>query len=214
MDEDLSIINTNTRNEKIKNFFINNKKRIIILISIIILLFILFFGLKEFQKNQKIKISNLYNSAVIDFGKDKKDKSRDILVDIIYKKNTTYSPLSLYFIIDNKLIIERDKINELFDVIINETSLEKEIKNLIVYKKGLYNADDASESELLNMLGTLISSESIWSSHALYLIAEFFYSKKELQKSKEFFKKIISLENSNEDIRIKAQKRLSRDLSD
>ena len=214
MDEDLSIINTNTRNEKIKNFFINNKKRIIILISSIILLFILFFGFKEFQKNQKIKISNLYNSAVIDFGEDKKDKSRDILVDIIYKKNSTYSPLSLYFIIDNKLIVERDKINELFDVIINETSLEKEIKNLIVYKKGLYNADDASESELLNMLGTLISSESIWSSHALYLIAEFFYSKKELQKSKEFFKKIINLENSNEDIRIKAQKRLSRDLSD
>jgi len=214
MDEDLSIINTNTRNEKIKNFFINNKKRIIILISIVILLFILFFGFKEFQKNQKIKISNLYNSAVIDFGKDKKDKSRDILVDIIYKKNTTYSPLSLYFIIDNKLIIERDKINELFDVIINETSLEKEIKNLIVYKKGLYNADDASESELLNMMGALINSESIWSSHALYLMAEFFYSKKELQKSKEFFKKIINLENSNEDIRIKAQKRLSRDLSD
>ena len=214
MDEDLSIINTNTRNEKIKNFFINNKKRIIILISIIILLFILFFGFKEFQKNQKIKISNLYNSAVIDFGKDKKDKSRDILVDIIYKKNTTYSPLSLYFIIDNKLIIERDKINELFDVIINETSLEKEIKNLIVYKKGLYNADDASESELLNMMGALINSESIWSSHALYLMAEFFYSQKELQKSKEFFKKIITLENSNEDIRIKAQKRLSRDLSD
>jgi hypothetical protein len=214
MDEDLSIINTNTRNEKIKNFFINNKKRIIILISIIILLFILFFGFKEFQKNQKIKISNLYNSAVIDFGKDKKDKSRDVLVDIIYKKNTTYSPLSLYFIIDNKLIIERDKINELFDVIINETSLEKEIKNLIVYKKGLYNADDASESELLNMMGALINSESIWSSHALYLMAEFFYSKKELQKSKEFFKKIINLENSNEDIRIKAQKRLSRDLSD
>ena len=214
MDEDLSIINTNTRNEKIKNFFINNKKRIIILISIIILLFILFFGFKEFQKNQKIKISNLYNLAVIDFGNDKKDKSRDILVDIIYKKNTTYSPLSLYFIIDNKLIIERDKINELFDVIINETSLEKEIKNLIVYKKGLYNADDASESELLNMMGALINSESIWSSHALYLMAEFFYSKKELQKSKEFFKKIINLENSNEDIRIKAQKRLSRDLSD
>jgi len=214
MDEDLSIINTNTRNEKIKNFFINNKKRIIILISSIILLFILFFGFKEFQKNQKIKITNLYNSAVIDFGKDKKDKSRDILVDIIYKKNTTYSPLSLYFIIDNKLIVERDKINELFDVIINKTSLKKEIKNLIVYKKGLYNADDANESELLNMLGALINSESIWSSHALYLMAEFFYSKKELQKSKEFFKKIINLENSNEDIRIKAQKRLSRDLSD
>ena len=26
MDEDLSLVNANTRNEKIKNFFVNNKK--------------------------------------------------------------------------------------------------------------------------------------------------------------------------------------------
>ena len=29
MDEDVSIINTNTRNEKIKSFFINNKNKLI-----------------------------------------------------------------------------------------------------------------------------------------------------------------------------------------
>ena len=120
----------------------------------------------------------------------------------------------MYFIIDNKLITEKEKINELFDVIINEVSLEIEIKNLIIYKKALYNADNSNESELLKILGTLINSESIWSSHALYLRAEFFYSKKEFQKSKEFFKKIINLNISNEDIKIKAQQRLSRDLSD
>ena len=28
MDEEVSIINTNTRNEKIKNFFVNNKNKI------------------------------------------------------------------------------------------------------------------------------------------------------------------------------------------
>ena len=111
-------------------------------------------------------------------------------------------------------MLHRKKINELFDIIINETSLEKEIKNLIIYKKALYNADVADENELLKILGNLINDESIWSSHGLYLMAEFFYSKKEFQKSKEFFNKIIILENSNEDIRIKAQKRLTRDLSD
>ena len=142
------------------------------------------------------------------------NKSKDILLNIIYKKDPTYSPLSLYFIIDNKLIINQKKMNELFDIVINETSLEKEIKNLIIYKKGLYNADNASENELLKILGSLLNSESIWSSHALYLMAEYFYSKKELQKSKEFFNKIINLDNYNKDIKIKAQKRLTRDLSD
>ena len=214
MDEDISIIDANTRNEKIKNFFVNNKKKIIILILIIILSFTSFFGFKEFQNKQKINISNLYNSAVIGYDEDTKNKSKDILLSVVYKKDPTYSPLSLYFIIDNKIIVDKKKINELFDVIINETSLEKEIKNLIIYKKGLYNADIASENELLKILGALINSESIWSSHALYLMAEYFYSKKELQKSKEFFNKIINLNNSNEDIKIKAQKRLVRDLSD
>ena len=61
MEEDLAIINTNTRNEKIKNFFINNKKKLIIFLSIIILFLIGFFGYNEFKDNQKIKLSNFYN---------------------------------------------------------------------------------------------------------------------------------------------------------
>ena len=41
MDEEISIIDTKTRNEKIINFFINNKKKIIkIGLSIILVLYI------------------------------------------------------------------------------------------------------------------------------------------------------------------------------
>ena len=69
----------------------------------------------------------------------------DILINLVDKKDPTYSPLSLYFIIDNDLIADRNKVNELFDVIIKETSLQKEIKNLIIYKKALYNADKGDE---------------------------------------------------------------------
>jgi hypothetical protein len=45
-------------------------------------------------------------------------------------------------------------------------------------------------------------------------MAEYFYSKDQKQKSKEFFNQIISLENSNSDIKLQAQKRLNRDLSE
>ena len=120
----------------------------------------------------------------------------------------------MYFIIDNELINEKNKINELFDVIIYETSLDKEIKNLNIYKKALYNADYVNESDLLNILKPLINSESIWKSHALYLMAEYFYSKNEKQKSKEFFNQIISLENANKEIKLESQKRLNRDFSE
>ena len=212
MDEDIDIINTNARNEKIKNFFLSNKKKLIIISVLAILLLILFFGFGEYKKNQKIKISNLYNSTIIEF----KDGTKSIenLIKIIYEKDPTYSLLSLYYLIDNNLINDRNRINDLFDVLIEKTPLDKEIKNLVIYKKGLFNADESDESELLNILDPLIKSNSVWKSHALYLMAEFFYSKNEKIKSEEFFNQIINLENSNPDILQETQKRLNRDFSD
>ncbi len=214
MDEDISIINTNTRNEKIKNFFIQNKKKIILVLGVIVILLIGYFVFGEYQDRKKIKISDSFNAITINYSESNKEKTAKDLIQIINEKNSTYSPLSLYFIIDNELISEKNKINELFDVIIYETSLDKEIKNLNIYKKGLYNADNVNESDLLNILKPLINSESIWKSHALYLMAEYFYSKNEKQKSKEFFNQIISLENANKEIKLESQKRLNRDFSE
>ncbi len=154
----------------------------------------------------------MYNSIIIEYDDTKKIKSAENLIEIINKKDPTYSPLSLYFIIDNNLITDQSKINSLFDLLINDTSLDSEIKNLIIYKKALYNADNAQESDLLNILNPLINSESIWKSHSLYLMAEYFYANNQKQKAKEFFNQIMTLENSNLDIRLQAEKRLNRDL--
>ena len=214
MDEDISIINSNTRKEKIKSFFLNNKKKILIFLITIVLLIISFFGYGEFKDNQRKKVSNLFYSTIIDYDGNNKEKTTNKLKQIIKLKDATYSPLSLYFILDNELISNRSEINALFDTLISKTSLDKEIKNLIIYKKGLYNADQVSENELLEILNPIIKSESVWSSHALYLLAEYFYSKNQKQKSKEFFNQIINLKKSNSDIVIQAQKRLNRDLSD
>ena len=214
MDEDISIINTNTRNEKIKNFFIQNKKKIIAGLVVITILLISYFAFGEYQDSKKIKISNSFNSITLNYSESNKEKTAKDLIQLVNEKNSTYSPLSLYFIIDNELINEKKTINELFDIIIDETSLDKEIKNLNIYKKALYNADDSNENDLLNILNPLIKSESVWKSHALYLMAEFFYSKNEKQKSKEFFNQILNLENANQEIQLEAQKRLNRDLSE
>tara|TARA_Y100000816_G_C25923427_1_gene481540 strand:+ start:173 stop:817 length:645 start_codon:yes stop_codon:yes gene_type:complete len=214
MDEDLSIINTNTRNEKIKNFFIQNQKKFIILIILLVISLIVFFSFKEYSKREKVNISNLYYSTIIEFNENSSKQSADILESIVNKKDPTYSPLSLYFIIDNNLIKDQEKVNELFDEVINKTPLKNEIKNLIIYKKALYNSDSIKENQLLEILNPIINSNSVWKSHSLYLLAEYFYSKNEKKKSKEFFEKLINLENGNLDLKIEAQKRLSRDLSE
>ena len=212
MDEDIAIINSNTRNEKVKNFLINNKKLLISFLVFIIFLLISFFIIGEFKERNKIKISNQYNLVVAEYSKKNSELTKNALIELINKKDSTYSPLSLYFIIDNALITNQTEINELFDIIIEEVSLEKEIKNLIIYKKALYNADNSNEIQLLDILSPIINSKSVWESHGLYLMAEYFYSKGEKQKSKEFFNKIISLEEANRTLKIESQKRLNRDF--
>ena len=214
MEEDLSVINTNTKIEKIKNLLIDNKKLFISLIVLLILVLISFFGFKEYKKNQKVKVSDYYNSIIIKYSLETRNQTANNLIEVINKKDSTYSPLALYFIIDNKLISDDKKINDLFDMIINKTSLEKEIKNLIIYKKALYFADKINENELLAILNPVINSDSVWRSHSLYLMAEFFYSKNQKQKSKDFFNQILQLKDANIDILKETQKRLNRDLSD
>ena len=214
MDEDTSIIDNRTRNERIKNFIINNKKKLISLIIAFIILIISFYSYQIYLDKKREDISNRYNSAIIEYEAANKSKIIPILKDIIDTKDATYSPLALYFIIDNNLINDKNEINSFFDILIDKTSLDIEIKNLIIYKKALFNADEINEIDLLNILNPLLNSDSVWKSHALYLVAEFFYSKGEKQKSKDFFEKIVSTENSNTDILTSAKRRLNRDLSD
>ena len=214
MDEEITIIDSNTRNERIKNFFINNKKKLIIIFSIIIVIIIGYLSFEKSKERTKIKLANQYNLALIDLSPKNKQKKIDEMINVIKSNDVTYSPLALYHLLDNNLLENNDEINILFNELIEKTNLENEIKNLIIYKKALFNSDFVSENELLKILNPVINSESIWKSHALYLLAEFFYSKGEKQKAKEFFNQILVLPNASSTIKAESQKRLNRDLGE
>ena len=213
MDEEIQLINQNTRKEKFKNFILNNKKILIGLCSITILATISIFIFLEFKTKNQLKIASKYNEITQLYEKNNDKKISEDLINIINEKDKTYSPLALNFLIDNKIINNKDQINIFFDVIINEIKLEKEIKNLIIYKKALYNSDSLSENNLLKILKPILNSESIWRSHSLYLMSEYFFSKNEKEKSKEFLIQIIELENSNPSIKAEAQKMINRYFS-
>ena len=170
--------------------------------------------MKEVRERDKIKLANQYNVVTINFKIEDKQKTIDQLTKLIKENDPTYSPLALYFLIDNDLIDSKNEINSLFDELINETNLDEEIKNLIIYKKALFISNFASENDLLQILNPIINSESIWKSHALYLVAEYFYSKGDNQKAKEFFNQILSLPTGNKDIKLESKKRLNRDLGE
>ncbi len=214
MDEDITIINNSTRNQKIKDFLNKNKRLLIFIFSGLLLIVISFYSYQIYKDGHREWLSEKYNDAIIKHKNGENDNIILEMIEVVEDKDSTYSPLALYYLIDNNLIENREKVNDLFDILIEKTSLETEIKNLIIYKKGLFNADTINENELLEILNPLINSKSVWKSHALYLLAEYFYYKNEKQKSKEFFDQILNVENANSDIVKEAQKRLNRDLSE
>ena len=214
MEEDIEIINANTRNEKIKNFFINYKKQLIAILVIIILGLFGFFFYDDYKSGKKKELANKYNLAVIKYNSNQKENIETVFKEIIKAKDKTYSPLAFYFLLDNNLINSNNEINSYFDILIYEADLDEEIKNLTIFKKGLFNSDFANENELLSILNPVIKSESIWKPHALYLMAEYYFSKNQKLKSKEFFDQIISLENISSKLKLKAQKRIRADFSE
>ena len=208
MDEEISIINNETKKEKVLNFFKSNKKKLFLLLIILILIPFSIFSYQIIKDKNKDKLSSKFNLAVSNYENGNKSEIKSIMKEIINNKDKTYSPLALYFLIDNDIQLTNEEINNYFDIIINEINLDKEIKNLNIYKKGLFNSSFVSENELLLILKPVINSDSLWKPHALILLGEYFLDKNQNQKAKEFFNQILNIENTNEQLKIEAKKRL------
>ena len=208
MDEEISIINNETKKEKVLNFFKNNKKKLFLLLIILILIPFSIFSYQIIKDKNKDKLSSKFNLAVSNYENGNKSEIKSIMKEIINNKDKTYSPLALYFLIDNDIQLTNEEVNNYFDIIINEINLDKEIKNLNIYKKGLFNSSFVSENELLLILKPVINSDSLWKPHALILLGEYFLDKNQNQKAKEFFNQILNIENTNEQLKIEAKKRL------
>ena len=213
MDEDISIVNHNTRISLIKKFFKENIKKIFALFFIVIITLLVFFVYDEFKKRKNANLAEAYNRLIFNTNNFSNNEIKNKLIEIINGKVDTYSTLALYYIIDNNLVDDQDKINELFNTIIS-INKDTELKNLIIFKKALYFSDKLQENELLEILNPIINSESIWKQHALLLMGDFYFYNKQFSKSKEFFKKIVELKNSNPNLKNDVEKRLNRDFNE
>ena len=75
MDEEVTIIDSKTRNEKIKNFLLKNAKLISFFIIALLLVIIGFYTFQIFQDQKRESISNKYNSAVIEYNENERLKT-------------------------------------------------------------------------------------------------------------------------------------------
>ena len=184
-----------TKKTKIKRFYEKNK--ILIFSSIFILLIAVASYTFYLDKKEKKKVilSDNYIKAKIYLHNGNKNEAINMLKTIISANDSTYSTLSLFLLLDENLISDKVELTNLFNHVIQNHKSENEIKNLIIFKKALYQSNFVNEKDLIESLKPLINKDTIWKPHVLLLIGDYFFSKKEYLKAKEFYMEILLLKN-------------------
>ncbi len=157
-------INKNFEN---KNKFLlilkENKIKIICILFIFLIsaLIVIFYKLNEQKKNTLI--SEKYIQAGLQLSADEKEKSKKILENIILSKNEFYSVLALNTLLEKNLEKDEKKIISYFEIL-EDLSLPKEQKDLIIFKKALFLIKIFKVDEGKNLLKKLIKENSNYKS--------------------------------------------------
>ena len=197
-----------TKKSKLKKFYEVNK---ILIFSVILILIIAIASVSFYLENKekkKILLSDNYLAAKVYLENGDRNKVKNILKTIIFANDSTYSTLSLFLILNENLIVDQGELSNLFDHVLENNKFEKEVKNLIIFKKALFQSDFVSELELLEALKPLINVETLWKPHALLLLGDYFVSKKEYLKAKEFYVQVLSLKNLHKELYEQARSQL------
>ena len=169
------------------NFLKANIKIFLYIFGLLILIIAAIIWLSSSNKIKETKISDSFINAQILIEKGKKNEAEKILSNIVLEKNSPYSSLSLFLIIENKLIDNKEIIINYFDEVINNNSFKEEDLNLLRLKKAIYISDISMEQEILGLINPIINSNSVWKNHALKFLGDFYNSNDQQQKAKQYY---------------------------
>ena len=209
MNEDLLQTNYDiTKKSKLKIFYETNK------VLIFLITFVLIVGIgsisfyTEIKERKKIQLADDYIEAKILLENNQRNTAKNILNQIIFENDNFYSVLSLFLILDENLIVDEIELSNLFDQILEHNKFEEEVKNLIIFKKSLFQSNFKNEAELLKSIKPLMNNETLWKPHALLLLGDYFVFNKEYLKAEEFYVQILSLKNLQKEMYEIARSRL------
>ena len=197
-----------TKKSKIKKFYESNK---ILIFSSILILIISFGSLSfylESKESKKILLSENYIQAKFYLENGNKSEALNTLKKVIFANDSTYSTLSFFLILNQNLISDYKEISALYDHLLENNNFEKELRNLLIYKKSLFSSNSVSETELLETIKPLLNTDTLWKPHALLLLGDYFMSKGENIKAREFYQQILSMNNLHKDLYDQAKSQL------
>jgi len=188
-----------TKKSKIKKFYESNKILIFSFTSFLIISIICLIFYFESENGKRILLSDNYVQAKIYLEEGKKNEAIDLLKNEIYANDITYSTLSFFLILNNNLITDYSELSALFDHLLENNKFKEEEENLLIYKKALFVSNFVNEEDLLREIKPLLNSNTLWRPHALLLLGDYFVSKNEYLKAKDFYVQILSTKNLTQD---------------
>ena len=197
-----------TKKSKFRRLYDANKLLIFSTLFVLIITSISFSFYTVSREKKQILLADNYMVAKFYLQNNERDKGRKILKEIILANNRTYSTLSLFLILDEDLVDDQKEISNLFDHLLANNKFEQEVKNLIIFKKTLFLSNFANELEMVENAKQLINTNTLWKPHALLLLGDYFSSKKQYLKAKEFYVQILSLQNLNIELYEQARSQL------
>ena len=197
-----------TKKSKLKKFYEKNKISFFSTIVVLIITAVSVGFYLESKEKKKVLLANNYIQAKVYIENGNINEAKEILKTIIFANDSTYSALSFFLILNENLIVDEKELSIMFDHILENNKFEKEVNNLIIFKKALFQSNFVNESELLETVKPLINSETLWKPHALLLLGDYFASNKEYLKAKEFYMQILSSKNLYKEIYERARSRL------
>ena len=163
------------------NIFKENKKVIFTSLFVLITSLLIFVWFDYSDKNRRISNSEKFVEAKILLTNKKNNDSKKIL------KDKTYSPLSLFLIIDRDLENNHQNILNYFNTVLSIPNLEKEDLNLLRLKKAFFISNDSNEQEILKLINPIINSDSVWKNESMIFLGDFYYSLKQYKKAKQYY---------------------------
>ena len=198
-----------TKKSKLKEFYESNKIWIFSTIFVFVIIATSYFYYKDSKESKKILLSENYIQAKVYLENGNKTKALEILKNITFSNDSTYSTLSFFMILNENLINDSNEIAKLFDHLLKNNKFEKEIENLLYYKKALFKSNYLEEQKFLEEIRPLLNSkETIWRSHGLMLVGDFYFSKKEYIKAKDFYTQILAIKNLQPELYEQAKMKL------
>ena len=197
-----------TKKSRFRKLYDANKLLIFSTLFVLIIASISFSFYTVSREKKQILLADNYMVAIFYLQNNERDKGRKILKEIILANNRTYSTLSLFLILDEDLVDDQKEISNLFDHLLANNKFEQEVKNLIIFKKTLFLSNFANELEMVENAKQLINTNTLWRPHALLLLGDYFSSKKQYLKAKEFYVQILSLQNLNMELYEQARSQL------